>query len=65
MTFLRYITRHSGLGRTGWFAAIVIHAFAALWLYLHWISAIIGLAMLVAFWGGTWSNYRRDNPRKG
>ncbi len=74
-TFLQYATRKTGLGRTSWFFAIVIHigALAAIWYGQSmirdgepwgWIVAGIGAIMAVGFWLGTRSNYRTDKARE-
>ena len=74
-TFLQYATRKTGVGRTSWFFAIIIHigALAAIWYGQSmirdgepwgWIVAGIGAIMAVGFWLGTRSNYRTDKARE-
>jgi hypothetical protein len=71
-TFLQYITRKSGMGRTGWFAATLIHAFVVLLLvysarnhgeHLWWVAGAFGLLILWGYWWGTYGNYRLDRTR--
>lgn len=66
--FLRYITRPSGLGRTPWWAAAVIHTGCAamtscFWFFddaAKWVVPPIGLLVAAIFWGGTIKNFRED-----
>lgn len=71
MKFTDYITRKTGVGRTSWFFAIVIHlgAGAAIWYGQSmirnaepwgWVVAGMGALIAVGFWLGTRNNYRRD-----
>ena len=71
-TFLQYITRKTGMGRTGWFAATLIHAFVILLLvysarnhgeHLWWVAGAFGLLILWGYWWGTYGNYRLDRAR--
>lgn len=71
-TFLQYITRKTGMGRTGWFAATLIHAFVVLLLvysarnhgeHLWWVAGAFGLLILWGYWWGTYGNYRLDRTR--
>jgi hypothetical protein len=76
MTFLEYITRRTGLGRTHWFWAIVIHvgfaAFCAMGIYWliadneWWHIATFGIPIIgtVAFWIYTWKNWKTDKARE-
>lgn len=74
-TFLQYATRKTGVGRTSWFFAIIIHigAGAAIWYGQSmlrdgepwgWLVAGLGAIMAVGFWLGTRSNYRTDKARE-
>ena len=71
-TFLQYITRKTGMGRTGWFMAVLIHAFVVLLFvysarnhgeHLWWVAGAFGLLILWGYWWGTYGNYRLDRAR--
>ena len=71
-TFLQYITRKSGMGRTGWFMAVLIHAFVVLLFvysarnhgeHLWWVAGAFGLLILWGYWWGTYGDYRLDRTR--
>lgn len=76
MTFLQYATRKTGLGRTHWFFAILIHIGFILfctggiyWLVderdqLMWIVIAIPVLGSVGFWVFTYGNYRTDKARE-
>lgn len=67
-TFWQYITRPSGLGRTWWWAAIVINAATlfmesfSLWAddSTKYVMPLIGTLVMAIFWTGTWKNYKAD-----
>ena len=75
-TFLQYATRKTGLGRTHWFFAILIHIGFILfctggiyWLVderdpLMWIVIAIPVLGSVGFWVFTYGNYRTDKARE-
>ena len=71
-TFLQYITRKSGMGRTGWFMAILIHAIAVLYVFYTvanypergwWVPLAFAVGIAAIVWGGTYGNYRLDRTR--
>lgn len=71
-TFLQYITRKTGMGRTGWFMAILIHAIAVLYVFYTvanypepgwWVPLAFAVGIAAIVWGGTYGNYRLDRAR--
>jgi len=71
-TFLQYITRKTGVGRTGRIMAAIIHLGCALfiWVSAHnhpdpwwWAAGAIALLVLVGFWWNTFDNYMADQKR--
>ena len=60
-TFLEYITRPTGFGRTSWTAAFLIHLFGAASVVMSWTDspwALLGLIAPVMLWVGTYMNYK-------
>ena len=71
-TFLQYITRKTGMGRTGWFMSGVIHLFSLLLLgygfanhseRLWWVPIAFSGVIVGGFWLGTIANFRTDRAR--
>ena len=71
-TFIQYITRKTGMGRTGWFMAILIHAIAVLYVFYTvanypepgwWVPLAFAVGIAAIVWGGTYGNYRLDRAR--
>lgn len=67
MTFMQYITRSTGLGRTAWgwaaiinFAAIAMIIGGAFPWYGHLWILFTGIAIAALFWIGTYSNWKTD-----
>jgi hypothetical protein len=59
-TFLQFITRDSGFGRTSWETAILIHIFGVASLTMGITEspwAFLGLVAPVTLWIGTYMNY--------
>jgi hypothetical protein len=71
-TFLQYITRKTGVGRTSRIMAGLIHAGCALFIGVSahnypdpwwWAAGAIALMVLVGFWWNTFDNYMADQKR--
>lgn len=72
-TLWQFLTRRTGFGRTSWpsFAMIVVAVGLMVWYALfsgseetaaRWVSGIFAVAITAIMVGGTWNNYKRDNP---
>lgn len=72
-TLWQFLTRPTGFGRTSWpsFAMIVVAVGLMVWYALfsgseetaaRWVSGIFAVAITAIMVGGTWNNYKRDNP---
>lgn len=60
-TFLQFITRPTGFGRTHWAAAILIHLFGVASIVAaldYGWTALLGLIAPVTLWAGTYMNYK-------
>ena len=75
MTFLQYVTRPSGVGRTKWLPFIAIRIGCGLAIYYGitmianeepwgWLVLAFGPGLLIGFYLGTRSNYRTDKARE-
>ena len=75
MTFLQYVTRPSGVGRTKWLPFIFIRIGAGAAIYYGidmlannepwgWLVLAFGPGLLIGFYLGTRSNYRTDKARE-
>ena len=71
-TFLEYITRKTGLGRTGWSMVALIHVGCALYVGYTvtnypergwWVLLAFAVGIAAIMWGGTYGNYRLDRAR--
>lgn len=68
-TFIQFITRSTGLGRTPWLRTIIIHALCILGIILGlstvkfdyaWIASIVCGGILAGLWISTWINWRDE-----
>lgn len=72
-TLWQFLTRPTGFGRTSWteFTIILLAVAGMTWYALfsgsdetaaRWVSGVFAVAITAIMVGGTWNNYKRDNP---
>lgn len=72
-TLWQFLTRPTGFGRTSWatFVMIAVAVGLMVWYALfsgsdetaaRWVSGSFAVAITAIMVGGTWNNYKRDNP---
>lgn len=73
MKILKYLFRPSGFGRTGWIEfSVILTAVVLMYTYAlagpedegaaRWCLGIMATLITAIMVGGTWNNYKRDNP---